>query len=137
MVHHPHKKMPRGKQTSITNFLTTSNTTQSAAEHKPKPRQLRLNECGKVVRLEKPAVLYTHDDVLRLKHQLSSASRDDVLHALRTLSCCSIGYSLLKTTGVGVEVKALRRHDDAEVAKLAAKLLDKWRAHVLSFGCTT
>lgn len=124
---------PHAKQTSITAFLST----QPDQPTKPKPRQLRLNECRKVVRLDKPAVLYTHDDVMHLKQQLSSASRDDVLHALRTLSCCSIGYALLKSTGVGADVKGLRRHHDAEVAKLATRLLDKWRAHVLSHGCTT
>lgn len=123
----------RPKQTSITSFLST----QPSAEQKPSRRQLRLNELGKVVRLDKPAVLYTHDDVMRLKEELSSTSTSDVLHALRTLSCCSIGYSLLKSTGVGADVKALRRHHDAEVAKLATKLLDKWRAHVLSHGRTT
>lgn len=133
----PHHKQPQ--QTSITSFLTTqSSQASSSTGTRSRPRQLRLAECQKVVRLDKPAVLYTHTDVLKLKQQLdASASRDEVLRTLRTLSCCSIGYALLKSTGVGATVKALRKHDDPEIATCASKLLDKWRAHVLTFGCTT
>lgn len=127
-------------QTSITSFFTAPNSQTSSFENtrNTRPRQLRLAECKKVVVLEKPAVLYSHDDILQLKQRLcEGTSRDEVLRTLRTLSCCPVGYALLKSTGVGVTVKALRKHPDPEIATCASKLLDKWRTHVVTFGCST
>ena len=61
----------------------------------------------------------------------SSSTSADKLEQLRILSVMHVSVEHLAESKIGHLIKKLSRHGDADVKKLAQRLLDKWKAQVL------
>jgi len=99
-------------------------------ERKGRPgTQRTLESLAKVVVLPSASHAFSAADVLSLKAKLEApdASSAVLLTALRTLSCLEVSVSDLQASLVGRAAKRLCASSDEEVAKLAARLVSKWR----------
>lgn len=79
------------------------------------------------------ALCYSEEEVRRCKQVLEcEGSRvEELLEALRYLSTLVIRQSTLEETMIATDVKRLRNHPDANVARTARRLVDKWRQEIL------
>lgn len=63
--------------------------------------------------------------------ELDSSTPDDKMEQLRILSVMHVSKEHLQDSKVGHVVRKLGKDSSPEVARLASKLLDKWKAEVL------
>lgn len=79
------------------------------------------------------ALCYSEEEVRRCKQVLEcEASREEeLLEALRYLSTLVLRQSTLEETMIATDVKRLRNHPNANVARTARRLVDKWRQEIL------
>ena len=82
---------------------------------------------------------FTVDHIYACKTVLEdeSSTAEDRLQQLRILSVMHVSQEHLLETKIGHVVKKLRKNGDAEVAKLAQRLLDKWMAQMLQERSST
>ena len=78
----------------------------------------------------------TESQLLEHKKALESArpSRQKLLDVLTHLSATTCPRDMLESTKIGVTVGKLRKHDDAEVAELAASVVAAWKAGLSPAG---
>lgn len=116
-------------------FLTK--TDKSGPSHSSsqarKPKQQRLSQCKKVVKLSASKYVVHHDELKQLQQVLddSESDEDELLKALRTLACLVLHGPDLVESQIGRSVKRLRKHESLQVSNLAARLIEKWRGIVL------
>ena len=135
------KKKSSGLQQSRLSFAPGGGTSagggsSSSAASGPL-RQASLFQLRGVVQYEDedsslgvPNTLYLGEaDILHLKATLDAASedREGLLRVLRRLSAVPCTRQVLEATKIGVSVGHLRRHADAEVSELAAKIVAVWK----------
>lgn len=78
------------------------------------------------------AMNFTTDDILACKRTLEDASGPcQKLEQLRKLSVMHVNKSHLVESQVAGAVRKLTKSDDAEVARLAQRVVDKWKGQVL------
>ena len=99
-----------------------------------KPKQQRLSQCKKVVKLNASKFVICPEELKALRDTLEDAasSEQQLLHALRHLDSLVLHSSELTSSQVGKSVKRLRRHTCLDVSTLAARLTEKWRDTVLA-----
>ncbi|KAK9818257.1 hypothetical protein WJX72_009681 [[Myrmecia] bisecta] len=112
-------------------FLTKQQgPTARKASPKRKGAQRTLRDCAKVVVLEVgvSAVNCTQEDISKTQQALQrdSSSDKELLAALRRLSVFHLTKQLLMETQVGRDVRKLKKHANAEVARIASNLVEKW-----------
>ena len=96
-------------------------------------RQRTLQSLGKVVRLEASSVCFSPQDITSLRDLLQKpeTEKQALLTALRKLDCYRLQLQDLASTQIGSAVATLAAsHPKLEVARLAAAVLEKWRAMV-------
>lgn len=78
------------------------------------------------------AMNFTNDDLLACKSVLEDASSAcQKLEQLRKLSVMHVSKAHLVESQVAGAVRKLTKSDNAEVARLAQRVVDKWKAQVL------
>jgi len=80
-----------------------------------------------------PPTLYLgHDDVTQLRKLLEDESSDNVtlLATLRRLAAMPCTRSLLASTRIGVAVGKLRKHENKDIANLAASIVKVWKSQL-------
>lgn len=96
--------------------------------------QRTLQECKKTVTLRgHTAMNFTIEHIYACKTILEqdSSTKEDRMEQLRILSVMHISKDHLQDSKVGHVVRKLGKDSSPEVAKLACKLLTKWKAEVL------
>lgn len=116
-------------------FLSTGVKPDStSASKRARPKQQRLSQCKKVVKLSASKFVIRPEELQALRETLecTSSQSQELLLALRTLDCLVLHRAELTTSQVGKSVKKLRKHSCPEVSSLAARLTEKWREIVLA-----
>ena len=93
-------------------------------------RQRRLDDLKKVVVLPTMPNAVTDEELARIAASLgdAAAAPDEITTELRKLACYGVTLSMLtRFSDMVKRVKALRKHAHAEVARLASRLVQKWR----------
>ena len=131
---------PRGTrpfaQHNMDKYLTTAPSTDASHKKRKLPAgtgQLTLHQCKKTVTLHgHTAMNFTNDDLLACKRILEDASSSSQkLEQLRKLSVMHVNKAHLVESQVGRTVRSLAKCEDTDVARLAQRVLDKWKAQVL------
>ena len=91
-------------------------------------------QCKKVVKLPTSNYVICPEELQKLRTVLDDAgsSNEQLLRALRALDSYVLHSNDLTNSLVGRSVKSLRKHGDADVSMLAARLTEKWRSIVLN-----
>jgi hypothetical protein len=117
-------------------FLTSvePRSCPSKSSKPSKPKQQRLSQCKKVVKLKASKFVICPEELKSLRGVLDSpaSTNEEVLHALRHLDSLMLHSGELTNSQVGKSVKNLRKHSSVEVSTLSARLTDKWRDIVLA-----
>lgn len=110
-----------------------SGSRSSQGVRKPKPKQARLNQCKKVVKLKASRHVINPEEVQSLCAVLESPSSaaEELIVALRHLDCLQLHTDELTGTQAGVSVRKLRKHPAPNVSHLARGIVDKWRRILL------
>lgn len=119
-------------------YLISSESTSSCVSRKRAlpagTGQRTLQQCKKTVILRghtamnfKVEHIYACKTILEEK----SSTPEDKLEQLRILSVMQVSQEHLRESKIGHVVRKLRKDGDAEVARLAQRLLDKWKTQVL------
>lgn len=117
-------------------YLTTEPGTDALHKRRKLPAgtgQLTLHQCKKTVTLHgHTAMNFTNDDLLACKRILEDASSSSQkLEQLRKLSVMHVNKAHLVESQIGRTVRGVAKCEDANVARLAQRVLDKWKAQVL------
>lgn len=119
-------------------FLTVESGSSSGATHKKRKLPagfglMTLHQCKKTVTLHgHTAMNFSIADVQACKTALEEAcSSTQKLDQLRKLSVMHINKSHLAESQVAKTVRALAKSEDAEVARVAQRVIDKWKRQVL------
>lgn len=111
----------------------TKHDPASCSSKRTGPRQQRLSQCKKVVKLSASKYVIRESELQALRETLeTSSASEELLHALRTLDSLMLHRTDLTKSQVGKSVKQLRKHSSAEVSSLASRLTTKWREIVLA-----
>lgn len=109
---------------------------QTVAVSSEDRKQRTLLGLKKVVRMGKTSVIVFSDtDLAEACSVLSDddSTDDDKLKSLRRLSCWQISKAnLISSPQIGRQVRLLKRHENKDVAALARRLIDKWKAIILA-----
>lgn len=117
-------------------YLTADASTEASNRRRKLPAgtgQLTLHQCKKTVTLRGcTALCFTNDDLLACKRILEDASSSSQkLEQLRKLSVMHVNKSHLIESQVAGTVRSLAKSEDPEVAKVAQRVIDKWKTQVL------
>ena len=114
---------------------TTAIVQQTVAVSNEDRKQRTLLGLKKVVRMGKTSVIVFNDaDLAQACRVLSDvdSTDDEKLQSLRRLSCWQISREhLFNSPSVGKQVRMLKHHNNKEIAALARRLIDKWKAMFL------
>jgi hypothetical protein len=101
--------------------------------HKSRPKQARLSQCKKVVKLKASRYAIDAEEVQALREVLDSATSTSkqLADALRHLDCLQLRTDELTHSKVGLAVKKLRKHSDPEISRYSRGIVDKWRRILL------
>ena len=118
-------------------FLVAEPATSTSNKRKALPSgtgQKTLQQCKKTVVLRgHTAMNFNVEHIYACKTILEddTSTSDDKLEQLRILSVMHVSMEHLLETKIGHLVRKLSRDADAEVKKLAQRLLDKWMTQTL------
>ncbi len=118
-------------------YLTSESAASSAPKRKALPAgtgQRTLQQCKKTVILRgHTAMNFKIEHIYACKRILEeqSSTPEDKLEQLRILSVMQVSQDHLRESKIGHLVRKLCKDTDTEVARLAKRLLDKWKDQVL------
>ena len=118
-------------------YLTSETAASSSSKRKALPAEIgqrTLQQCKKTVILRGHTAMnfkIEHIYGCRTILEDNSSTPSDKLEQLRILSVMQISQEHLRESRIGHLVRKLCKHTDNEVARLAKRLLDKWKAQVL------
>lgn len=108
----------------------------NAIERKSKsqPKQQRLSNCKKVVKLKASKFVICPKELKSLQRTLESprSTPQELLVALRHLDCLQLHLRDLQDSQIARPVKKLRKHSSVDVQVLSRGIVEKWRKIVLS-----
>uniref|UniRef100_A0A7S0RNL4 TFIIS N-terminal domain-containing protein n=1 Tax=Chlamydomonas leiostraca TaxID=1034604 RepID=A0A7S0RNL4_9CHLO len=92
-------------------------------------RQMRIEDCKKVQRLEASYIAPTPEILEDIRRGLEAATThydvEEQLTQLRKLGCYELTYDILVTTQIGLAVRPMRNSPHPDVARLATNILEK------------
>ena len=113
-----------------TQFQPPMDARRGAAAPAGRSRQSTLESCAKVVKFSGfSALVFSVDDLLKLRETLESGTPQAKLEALRVLSTLVISVADLQSSLIGRSVNRLARGstEEEDVQRVAGRLVEKWR----------
>ena len=97
-------------------------------------KQSRLFDCKKVVKLDASKYDISLVKIHQLQQLLESADSSPkvLVESLSYLDCLKLHSADLTASQIGRSVKALRRHSNCDVNRLANNIVTKWRQVMLA-----